>query len=47
VLLSLIDQIHGLRFELSTLLAALDELPEETRATVRMRLASRKSDSLE
>jgi chaperone modulatory protein CbpM len=47
VLLSLIDQIHGLRFELATLLAALDELPEETRATVRMRLASRKSDSLE
>ena len=43
VLLNLIDQIHGLRFELSTLLAALDELPEETRATVRMCIASRKS----
>ena len=45
VLLNLIDQIHGLRFELSTLLAALDELPEEARATVRMRIAARKSPS--
>ena len=36
VLLNLIDQ---------TLLAALDELPEEARATVRMRIAARKSPS--
>jgi chaperone modulatory protein CbpM len=42
VLLNLIDQIHGLRFELTTLLAVLDELPEEARATVRMRIAARK-----
>jgi chaperone modulatory protein CbpM len=42
VLLSLIDQIHGLRAELMTLLDALDTLPEDLRATVRMRIATRK-----
>jgi chaperone modulatory protein CbpM len=39
VLLSLIDQIHGLRSELKGLLEALDGLPEDVRATVRMRIA--------
>jgi chaperone modulatory protein CbpM len=42
VLLNLIDQIHGLRSELKTLLEALDELPEEVRATVKVRIAKRK-----
>jgi chaperone modulatory protein CbpM len=42
VLLSLIDQIHGLRFELKGLLDALEELPPEIRATVRMRIAGRR-----
>jgi chaperone modulatory protein CbpM len=42
VLLSLIDQIHGLRFELKGLLDALEELPPDVRATVRMRIASRR-----
>jgi chaperone modulatory protein CbpM len=40
VLLNLIDQIHGLRAELKGLLAALDELPEDVRATVRMRIVT-------
>ena len=44
VLLSLIDQIHGLRFELKGLLDALEELPPDVRATVRMRIASRRED---
>ena len=38
VLLNLIDQIHGLRAELKGLLDALDDLPPEVRATVRMRI---------
>jgi chaperone modulatory protein CbpM len=38
VLLNLIDQIHGLRAELSGLLDALNELPPDMRATVRMRI---------
>jgi chaperone modulatory protein CbpM len=38
VLLNLIDQIHGLRAELKGLLDALEDLPPETRATVRMRI---------
>jgi chaperone modulatory protein CbpM len=38
VLLSLIDQIHGLRAELKSLLGALDDLPPDLRATVRMRI---------
>jgi chaperone modulatory protein CbpM len=42
VLLSLIDQIHGLRSELKGLIEALDELPEDARATVRLRIATRK-----
>jgi chaperone modulatory protein CbpM len=42
VLLNLIDQIHGLRAELVSLLAALDELPEDARASVRMRIATRR-----
>jgi chaperone modulatory protein CbpM len=42
VLLNLIDQIHGLRSELTGLLEALDDLPDDVRATVRMRIASRK-----
>jgi chaperone modulatory protein CbpM len=42
VLLNLIDQIHGLRSELVGLLDALDDLPPEIRATVRMRITSRR-----
>jgi chaperone modulatory protein CbpM len=42
VLLSLIDQIHGLRSELKGLIEALDELPDDARATVRLRIATRK-----
>ena len=42
VLLNLIDQIHGLRTELKTLLEALDELPEDVRASVKVRIAKRK-----
>jgi chaperone modulatory protein CbpM len=42
VLLNLIDQIHGLRSELKTLLEALDELPEDVRASVKVRIAKRK-----
>lgn len=42
VLLSLIDQIHGLRSELKGLLDALDDLPDEVRATVRMRITRRR-----
>jgi chaperone modulatory protein CbpM len=38
VLLNLIDQIHGLRSELKGLLDALEDLPPELRATVRMRI---------
>jgi chaperone modulatory protein CbpM len=38
VLLNLIDQIHGLRAELKVLLDALDELPPDLRATVRMQI---------
>jgi chaperone modulatory protein CbpM len=42
VLLNLIDQIHGLRAELKTMLDALDDLPEELRATVKMRITKQK-----
>jgi chaperone modulatory protein CbpM len=42
VLLSLIDQIHGLRAELKGLLDALEDLPPDIRATVRMRITSRR-----
>lgn len=42
VLLNLIDQIHGLRSELMGLLEALEELPPDIRATVRMRITSRR-----
>ncbi|MGH6833118.1 MAG: hypothetical protein ACRECM_08875, partial [Methyloceanibacter sp.] len=38
VLLNLIDQIHGLRSELMGLLEALEDLPPDIRATVRMRI---------
>jgi chaperone modulatory protein CbpM len=38
VLLNLIDQIHGLRAELKVLLDALEELPPDLRATVRMQI---------
>ena len=38
VLLNLIDQIHGLRSELTGLLDALEELPPDVRATVKMRI---------
>ncbi|HXG79047.1 MAG TPA: MerR family transcriptional regulator [Methyloceanibacter sp.] len=39
VLLNLIDQIHGLRAELSALCEALNRLPEDIRATVKMQIA--------
>jgi chaperone modulatory protein CbpM len=42
VLLNLIDQIHGLRAELKGLLHALEDLPPDLRATVRMRITSRR-----
>jgi chaperone modulatory protein CbpM len=42
VLLNLIDQIHGLRSELMCLLDALEDLPPDVRATVRMRIESRR-----
>jgi chaperone modulatory protein CbpM len=42
VLLNLIDQIHGLRAELKGLVDALDELPPDIRATVRMRITTRR-----
>jgi chaperone modulatory protein CbpM len=45
VLLNLIDQIHGLRAELKTMLDALETLPEDVRATVKMRITKRKPKS--
>jgi chaperone modulatory protein CbpM len=45
VLLNLIDQIHGLRAELKTMLDALEALPEDVRATVKMRIDKRKLKS--
>jgi chaperone modulatory protein CbpM len=42
VLLNLIDQIHGLRAELQGLLDALEDLPPDVRATVRMRIIGRR-----
>ncbi|MGB2933416.1 MAG: MerR family transcriptional regulator [Methyloceanibacter sp.] len=42
VLLSLIDQIHGLRVELKTILEVLDDLPEDVRATVKLRIERHK-----
>jgi chaperone modulatory protein CbpM len=42
VLLNLIDQIHGLRSELTSLLEVLDDLPPDVRATVRMRIVARR-----
>ena len=38
VLLNLIDQIHGLRSELVGILDALEDLPPDIRATVKMRI---------
>jgi chaperone modulatory protein CbpM len=42
VLLSLIDQIHGLRAELMGVLDALEELPPDVRTTVRLTLERRR-----
>lgn len=42
VLLSLIDQIHGLRAELQGFVEVIEELPAETRTTVRLRIAQRR-----
>jgi len=42
VLLSLIDQIHGLRAELKGLVDALEDLPPDIRTTVRMRVERRR-----
>jgi chaperone modulatory protein CbpM len=41
VLLNLIDQIHGLRSQLRSVLEVLDELPDDVRSTVRVRIATR------
>jgi chaperone modulatory protein CbpM len=42
VLLHLIDQIHGLRSELMGVLNALEDLPPDVRATVRLSIESRR-----
>ena len=42
MLLNLIDQIHGLRSELMGVLAALEDLPADVRATVRLSIESRR-----
>ena len=42
VLLSLIDQIHGLRSELRGLLEAMEDLPPDVRTSVRMRIEQRR-----
>jgi len=42
VLLNLIDQIHGLRSELRGFIEVIEDLPTETRATVRMRIEQRR-----
>lgn len=42
VLLSLIDQIHGLRSELRGLIEAVEGLPPDMRTTVRMRIGKRR-----
>ncbi len=42
VLLNLIDQIHGLRSELRGLIEAVEGLPPDMRATVRMRIEQRR-----
>ena len=44
VLLNLIDQIHGLRAELKGLVDALEDLPPDIRATVRMRITRGRED---
>jgi chaperone modulatory protein CbpM len=47
VLLNLIDQIHGLRSELMGILDALEGLPPDIRATVKMRITSRRGGGSE
>ncbi|MBK1664543.1 hypothetical protein CKO38_08195 [Rhodospirillum rubrum] len=42
VVLSLIDQIHGLRQELRTLAGAVDDLPADSRAHLRRALGKRR-----
>lgn len=42
VLLSLIDQIHGLRAELRGFVEAVEELPPDMRTTVRLRIEQRR-----
>ena len=42
VLLSLIDQIHGLRSELRGIAEAVEALPPDVRATVRLRIEQRR-----
>jgi chaperone modulatory protein CbpM len=42
VLLNLIDQIHGLRAQLKTMLDAFEKLPPEARTKVKMRVVKRK-----
>jgi chaperone modulatory protein CbpM len=45
VLLNLIDQIHGLRAELKTMLDAFEVLPDDVRSKVKTRIAKRKPRS--
>jgi chaperone modulatory protein CbpM len=45
VLLNLIDQIHGLRAELKGLLDALEDLPPDVQATVRMRITKNRGEA--
>lgn len=43
VLLNLIDQIHGLRSELRGFIEAIEELPKDTRTSLRLRIEQRRS----
>ena len=43
VLLNLIDQIHGLRAEMKTLLEAYEGLPEDSRKRVKVLISRRKT----
>lgn len=44
LVLSLLDQVYGLRRELAVLVEAIDELPEETKATILQRVGRVRQD---
>jgi chaperone modulatory protein CbpM len=46
VILSLVDQIHGLRTELRVLVEAIGELSEESRAQLKERISLRRSKKI-